>query len=812
MPAFIPQIERTDEHVIERTPEGDIVVSPLDAEETDGLMVVIHEETEPEDWNANLAESLSPSERMVIASELEERLKLDETNREEHFRRMENGMELIGLKDMPTAEAPFKGASTITHPMVAQAMVNYQSRAIDEVFPSAGPVKTLVIGQKTREREEQAERVQEYLNYKLTVEDPKFFWHIDNLLFYLPLAGSAFLKCHIEDNTGQIVARFVTAEDLVLPYTAQSLEDASRVFHLFEMGKNDVKRAQAAGRYLEDAKLLPYVQPLGIQHTETGDSRGLKDMADSREPVVHEEDVTYRFAEAHIDMAMPWDEETDPDGVAPPYIITFERESLEVVSVRRNWRYQDPLKQRRQWIVHFKFLPGFGVYGLGMLHILAGLANAVSGGIRAMLDSAAFANMQGGFRSKDAHVAGEFRLSPGEWADIDLPPEDLKNAFFPIPAKEPSPALAAAISTLIDSAKEFMNITEVATGSADNRGPVGTTLALIEQATKPQSAIHKRLHVSLRSAFQMLSSLTYEFMETSSYPYELPGASREVLKSDFDGRVDVLPVSDPNIWSATQRIAQNQAVLELITADPQLYDEESRREAHRRMMEALRIPNPDEVLPDKRYKRLDPVSENQNIMLGKAVRAFPEQDHMSHIAIHQNFAAQQAAENPDLVAHLEPVMMAHIMEHKAMVYRTQVEQSLGIPLPPHDLFGRETEEIPPELEIMISQAVAARLQPPPEPPPEQQGNPDEDSKDAETIAKIQRMEAETMAKLAQKNQEFQAEEKRKQLAFEAEQKRQNQAARQQAMSERRKTISEARKSRDKEKAKPKSNGKEKPGG
>jgi hypothetical protein len=374
---------------------------------------------------------------------------------------------------------------------------------------------------------------------------------------------------------------------------------------------------------------------------------------------------------------MPWDEDED---ISPPYIITVEAESREILAVRRNWVHDDELMKKRIWFTHYKYLPGLGFYGFGLLHIIGSLANAVSGGIRALLDSASVANLQGGFKSKEAKVAGEIRFTPGEWIDVDMAAEELEKAFFNLPVKEPSTALANLVQTLVDEGRRFATTTENMVGDASNTGPVGTTLALIEQGSKVFSGIHKRMHISARQEFKMMSALNYEFMEVEEYPYEVQGEERTVLKSDFDGRVDIIPVSDPNIWSATQRIAQNQAILELITTDPELYPKAQRKIAHRRMLESLRVPDVDQILPEDSDAPLDPVSENMGFMVGSAATVYPLQDHQAHIAVHTNFAQQQASENPDLVANLEPVIQAHIMEHKAYIYRAEVEAELGTQL------------------------------------------------------------------------------------------------------------------------------------
>jgi hypothetical protein len=773
MPTFTETEQVTEKNIIRHNDDGTISVIPKGeiAEYAD----VDHDEETPEGWNDNLAEELSPQERIAIADELIEYYEIDEQVREEHFERLTDGLRLMGLTDEPASDVPFKGAATVQHPLIAEAVTQFQARAIEEFFPPQGPVKAYIMGEATDEKVEQGKRLEDYMNYQLTEADEEYFWSTDQMLFYLPLSGSAFKKVYIDPITGMTTSRFVTAEDFIVPYHARTLANAPRYCHKYEMPENDVFRAQEAGSFIADARLLPTPQILVDKNTSFS-RYDLEDVADDRSPQQHYDDTIYTMLEYHIDYRMPWDEDSD---IAPPYVVTVEAESREVMAVRRNWKHDDPLMKKRIWFTHYKYLPGLGFYGFGLLHIIGSLAKAVSGGIRALLDSAAVANLQGGFKSKEAKIAGEIRFTPGEWIDVDMSADELEKAFFNLPVKEPSTALANLVQTLVDEGRRFATTTENMVGDASNTGPVGTTLALIEQGSKVFSGIHKRMHVSARQEFKMMSQLNYEFMDVEEYPYEVQGEERSILKSDFDGRVDIIPVSDPNIWSATQRIAQNQAVLELITADPELYPKKQRKIAHRRMFEAMRIPDIDQILPEDKDAPLDPVSENMSFMVGSAVTVYPLQDHDAHIAVHTNFAQQQAAENPDLVANLEPVIQAHIMEHKAYVYRAQVEAELGTQLPYINLDDpADNEDLPPELEKLISQAVAKKLKPPPPPAPspEEQAEQDEkqrqeDEADLETIGKIERGRAETAAGIDRKDEESDAGEKRLDKESDAEGKR-----------------------------------------
>ena len=784
MPSTAPKVQKANGATI--THEGDETVVDLDPREDDEPFRAPEMDS---DWHANLADQLSPTQRHGIAQTLIEYVDIDKQVREHHFRRIKDGLELLGLQDLPDSDTPFSGAATVTDPLIGEAVVQFQSRAIEELFPAGGPVKAQILGEIDDEKQRQADRLEDYMNYQLRDEDQGYFWDVDQMLFYLPLSGSAFKKVYIDPITEMTTARYVTAEDFIVPYYAKDLEAATRYAHEYTMQGNDIKRAQVDGQFLEDAMLIPSPQILPDTATSFADDT-LEDVADDRTPVVHEDDDVYRLYEYHVDHKMPFEDpevdENDTD-IAPPYIITIEEESREVLSVRRNWRKGDRKYRKRIWFSHYKFLPGLGFYGFGYLHIIGSLAKAASGSLRALLDTAALSNLPGGFKSKKAKIAGEHRFTLGEFKDVDMPPENLKEAFLPLPVKEPSPALATLYETLVSRGKEFTGTTEVITGEADNRGPVGTTLALIEQAGKPQSAIHKRLHKAMGEELKLMAELNYELMDRHEYPYEVGGEKKVVLKEDFDGRVDVIPVSDPNIFSSVQRIAQSQGVLELVESAPDLYGEKGRREAHRRMLEALKVPEIDVLLPEKEDKNLDPVSENQYMATGTPVQVVKTQDDQAHIAVHQEFAEMLATGDPELWAQVEPVFMAHKMDHLVNQYRKDVEAMLGMELPPFDLYDEsKTEDLPPEVEVMISQAVAARQRQmrqeqeaarggPPLSPEEAEAKAVEDAKDAETIDKLERMQAEHREKQRMEREKFEDEERRKREAFEAEERRKDEA-------------------------------------
>lgn len=596
------------------------------------------------------------------------------------------------------------------------------------------------------------------------------------MLFYLPISGSAFKKIYPDPINGMTTGRYVTSEDFIVPYYAKDLRSSSRYSHMFKMQGNDVKRAQVDGYYLKDAQLIkPSITPeeSGNNSFSEADKERL---VDDREAVVHEDDEIYEIYECHIDYPMPFDdpEAKGANGISCPYIITIEKESREVLSVRRNWKKGDRKFEKRIWFIHYKFFPGLGFYGFGYLHIIGALARATSGAIRAILDTAALSNLSGGFKSKRAKIAGEHRFTLGEWKDVDCSPADLQDAFLPLPAKEPSPALANTYKNLVERGKSFASVAEVITGQADNKGPVGTTLALIEQASKPHSAIHKRLHAAMRQELRAMAALNFEFMDRDMYPYNVAGDKRQVLKQDFDGRVDIIPVSDPNIFSSTQRIAITQGTIQLVKEFPDVFGAEGKREAVKRMLHALRTPEIDKLMPEHGPKLEDPVTENQALATGMPTKVFPTQDDVSHMAIHDDFGAMLATQNPDLWKMVEPAFMAHKMDHIASKYRKDVEKQLGFELPP------EGEDLPPDIEVQVSQAVAAKIRmsgraqaAPGQTPEQMQAGADADAKDSETVQKLERTRADAVEKRHQARAAFEETQRQQRVAFEADQRRQD---------------------------------------
>ena len=670
----------------------------------------------------NLAIAISQNNRMSIGMQIVDWVAQDEESRIQWKRRLLDGLEIIGVEEIPTESSAFDGSSTVNHPAIAEAMVRFQANAMEELFPAEGPVKCATVGESNEEKEEQRARVQEFMNYQLTEEDDEYFEHTDQMTMYLPYSGSAFKKVAFDMTIEESQSRFVTAEDFIVPYDATSLKTAPRYTHKYKLYGNEINAKINSGEFLStnalDSQGTALTQTTGTDDVDTA----LGDISDDRSANRAEEDVVYQIYECHAEIV--FDEFDQPDEmedgshrVALPYVITVEQDSGEILAIRRLWREDDEKRRKRVHFIHYKFLPGLGFYGWGYLHIIGSLGKAASGALRALLDGSATASLQGGFKSKESRIAGEFIFTPGVWKDVDMTAEDLAKSFYTPPFKEPSPALFHTLELLVNGIQAFSSTTEAMTGAADNKGPVGTTLALIEQGSKVYSGIHKRMHKAARFEFKLLAQLNYEHMD-EEYPYDVSGGDRTIFKSDFDGRVDILPVSDPNIYSNVQRVAQAQAVLELVKSDPDLYDEESRRLAHLDMHKALRTPDPERLLPKRRTRRLDPVTENQILLTGGAVESFAEQDHASHLKVHQMFVqeAQGMGIDPQLLQSLSMNMSAHIAEHHAHAYRLRIEQELQRPFPDTDFKKvRDTEDMEIKIDNDIARSVAEGVAPPPPP-------------------------------------------------------------------------------------------------
>ena len=686
MPSDDFQVEQiNDDEVLIGDPELDIV-----------------DETEST-FDENLADTIDAKELNGVASQLISSYESDKEARSDWEYRYKQGLETLdpsGGQDEEENQRATRGLSTVVHPMIAEAATQFNARAIAELYPSGGPVKTVIIGEPNEEMEEQAKRVKDFMNYQITQEMPEYFPDLDQMLFQLPLVGHTFKKVWWDANLERQCSQFVKAEDFVVSPESKDLYTATRYTHVIRMPKNDFNKYVEAGHYLPSKYSAEDVDPSGDIGSEI---EGVDPYGDSSDEVMTLLEVhSYEMFDG-IDGI---EDNEDDDAVALPYVITIDYDAEKIVAVRRNWEEEDEKKKRRDWFVSYKFLPSTGFYGFGLYHMIGGLGKAATGSLRALLDSAAFANMQGGFKLKGRVTGGEMQINPGEFADLDATVDDVNKAIMPLPFKEPSQTLFNLMNAITDAGRRFASTADLNVGDVNPNAPVGSTVALIEQGSKAFSAIHKRLHYSQGQEFKLLAKLNAIYLP-DEVKFSAVGASSIIYAKDFDDRIDIIPVSDPNIFSTAQRIAQGQAILQMASANPQLYD---MYEANKRMLEAVRINNIDEILKKpEQAVRLDPIDENMSVMYGKPIRAFPEQEHESHIAVHLQFLQDPSLGGNPGAKGLTPILIAHIAEHIALLYRTRMQSSINMSLPNiPDLRDPKFkfEDIDPQLDMMISQRAA----------------------------------------------------------------------------------------------------------
>ena len=669
----------------------------------DDEVLIGEEELQPEsnetNFDANLADDMSDTQLSRKASELIKYYEDDREARSEWEERYKKGLKTLdpdGGMEESEDERATRGLSTVVHPMIAEAATQFNARAIAELYPSGGPVKTVIIGEPSEELEEQGRRVREFMNYQITQEMPEYFPDLDQMLFHLPLVGQTFKKVWWDSNLERQCSQFVKAEDFVVAPESKDLQTSIRYTHVIRMPKNDYNRYVQSGYYLQTTDIGSDADPSG---DTIGEIEGISQYADSSE------DNVITLLEMHL-----YDSFEDEDAeVDIPYVVTIDYDNQKIVSIRRNWHEEDERKVKREWVVSYKFLPGLGFYGFGLYHLIGGLGKAATGSLRALLDSAAFANMQGGFKLRGRVSGGEVQVNPGEFVDLDATVDDVNKAIMPLPFKEPSGSLFNLLGFIVQAGQRFASTADLNIGDVNPNAPVGSTVALIEQGSKAFSAIHKRLHYSQGQEFKLIANLNAENLP-EEFTFALAGGDSTIYAADFSDRIDIVPVSDPNIFSTAQRIAQAQAVLQMAQSAPDMHN---MYEAYKRMYEAIRIPNIDEILmKPEEAPRLDPIDENMSVMYGKSIKAFPEQDHDSHIAVHMQFLQDPSLAGNAGAAGMQPVLIAHIAEHVALLYRTRMEESIGVPMPViPDLKGEgKLEDVNPELDRLISQRAAQVVQ------------------------------------------------------------------------------------------------------
>ena len=653
-------------------------------------------------FGENLAEYLDPATLNEISSELLNSYQDDVDSREDWYETFRDGLELLGIENDPRSE-PFEGASGVYHPLLAEAATHFQAQAYKELLPSNGPVDTKIMGASNDPKAMQANRVKDFMNFQLMYKMEEYDPEMDQMLFYLPLAGSAFKKCYYDPTMGRVVSRFVKAEDLVVPYTATDLHTSPRITHRMTMTENDLRKLQLSGFYTDEEMSRP-------SYSEQEDPVQQKiDEIDGVSRTGRQAD--YTLLEFHAELDIEGFEHTDKNGeatgLAIPYIITVCKDNNRVLSIRRNYVENDPMRKKIEYFTHYKFLPGLGFYGFGLIHMIGGVTKSATAILRQLIDAGTLANLPAGFKARGLNIQrSDDPVQPGEWRDVDTPGGTIRDAFMPLPFKEPSPALAQLMGVLVESGQRFAAVMDNQTGDANSNAPVGTTVALLEKGQKVISAIHKRLHYAQRSEFKILKRLFGEYLPPE-YPYQVQGAQQTVFATDFDNSVDVIPVCDPNIFSTTQRIILAQTQLQMAQSAPQIHN---MKEAFRKMYIALNIKDIDDILlPDMAPAPKDPVQENMDALLGAPLQAFPQQNHDAHIQAHMAFMQNpQVQQNPAAMAALQ----AHIQQHQALKYRLQVMEMLaqqGVQLPQPGPDG-QMPQLPPEIESEIAIAAAQATQ------------------------------------------------------------------------------------------------------
>jgi hypothetical protein len=655
-----------------------------------------------DNFNANLADELSEENLQSLASELLGDFDEDIASRKDWIQTYVDGLELLGLKIEDRSE-PWEGACGVYHPLLSEAVVKFQSETMMATFPAAGPVKTKIIGKETPAKKESAERVREDMNHQLTDVMKEYRPEHERMLWGLGLAGNAFKKVYYDPHLERQVSLFVPAEDIVVPYGASDLASAERVTHVMRKTENDIKRLQHAGFY-RDIDLGPPDNVLDEVEKKIAEKLGFRATSDDR----------YKVLEMHVHLDLKGFEHEDdgkPTGIALPYVVTIEKGSQKVLAIRRNWEPDDETCQPRQHFVHYFYIPGFGFYAFGLIHLIGAFAKSGTSIIRQLVDAGTLSNLPGGFKTRGMRVKGDDTpISPGEWRDVDVPSGVLRDNLLPLPYKEPSQVLAGLMDKIIDEGRRFANSTDLQISDMSAQAPVGTTLAILERTLKNMSAIQARVHFSMKQELGLLKDIIAAYTP-DEYSYEPDEGSPRAKKSDYDD-VDVIPVSDPNAATMAQKIVQYQAVIQLAQGAPQIYNMPL---LHRQMLEVLGIKDAAALIPmDGDQKPTDPVTENQNVLMGKPVKAFLYQDHQAHITVHmtamQDPKIQALLQNNPQAQMLQQAMMAHINEHLGFEYRRQIEQQLGMTLPPQVDENGESVPMDPEIEARLAPMLAQAAQ------------------------------------------------------------------------------------------------------
>jgi len=654
---------------------------------------IVPGEEEDSDFDNNLVDEIDEGELQSLAEDLAGDIDNDLSSRKDWEQMYRDGITLLGLKFEERTE-PWDGACGVFHPMITEAVVRFQSETIMETFPAKGPVRTQIVGKETREKKEAAMRVEDDMNYQLTEKMPEFRNEHERMLWNLPSAGSAFKKVYYDPSIGRQASIFIPAEDIILPYGASEIASCHRVTHRMRKNKNDITRLMHAGFYKDVELGEPEKFKTDIQEKKDKET-GFTATYDDR----------FELYEIHADLDLPGFEDKDDDGettgIALPYVVTMIRGTNEILAIRRNWREDDPLRIKRQHFVHYQYIPGYGAYGFGLFHLVGGFAKSATSILRQLVDAGTLSNLPGGLKARGLRIKGDDTpIAPGEFRDVDVGSGSIRDNILPLPYKEPSAVLAGLMDKIIEEGRRFAATSDMKVSDMSANAPVGTTLAILERTLKVMSAVQARVHYALRQELKLLAGIIRDYTE-DDYNYEPEEGSPRAKKADYS-LVEVLPVSDPNAATLSQRVVQYQAVIQLAQTAPQIYD---LPQLHRQMLDVLGIKHADKLVPlEDDQKPKDPVTENMNVFKGKPVKAFMYQNHEAHLTVHQMAAQdpllQQAiGQNPQAQA-IQAALQAHIAEHLGYAYRQKIEQALGAPLP------NPEKDIPEDMEVQISQMVA----------------------------------------------------------------------------------------------------------
>jgi hypothetical protein len=648
----------------------------------------------------NLAEHLPDDVLGRLGSTLYQNYQDYKNSRKDWERSYREGLDLLGFKYDQRTE-PFQGASGATHPVLAEAVTQFQSLAYKELLPSEGPVRTQILGVPTPEKEQQSQRVKDFMNYQIMEKMKEYEPDFDSMLFHLPLAGSAFKKVYYDEAASMACSKFVPADDLIVPYTATSLDDAESIIHRVQISENELRKQQVAGFY-RDIDLKP--GPVNETEVERKE-RELEGQSKGRD-----EDV-FNLLECHVHLDLEgfedMGEDGEPTGIKLPYVVTVEENSREILSIKRNYEVGDPLKNKIDYFVHFKFLPGLGFYGFGLIHMIGGLSRTATAALRQLLDAGTLSNLPAGFKQRGIRIRDDAQsIQPGEFRDVDAPGGNIRDAFMMLPFKEPSQTLLALMGVVVQAGQRFASIADLQVGEGNQQAAVGTTVALLERGSRTMSAIHKRIYAALKQEFKLMSRV-FKLYLPQEYPYDVVGGQRMIKQTDFDDRVDILPVADPNIFSQTQRISLAQSELQLAQSNPQIHN---LYQAYRNMYEALGVKDIDKLLKRPQVPTpKDPALEHIDSLAGKPFQAFPGQDHRAHITSHLNFmATNMARNNPMIMASLEKNCFEHIslmaQEQIEVEFRQEMQQIMAMQQNPQAM---QNPQIQMQLK-MISEKIEAR--------------------------------------------------------------------------------------------------------